>query len=210
MNKKIAPLQFITPDLADKNQLEKLVYDVCKNGCRWVQLRLKKCSDNDFLEIGKSIRRITETFKASLIVNDRVHLVEKIKADGVHIGKNDMPVLEARKIIGSNKIIGATANTLNDCLQHINNKVDYIGLGPYRFTNTKKNLSPVLGIDGYKTILEQLPKNHLPIIAIGGIQLEDLKLLLEVGLSGIAVSSSLSKNPNEIKSWLKEIEDFHN
>jgi thiamine-phosphate pyrophosphorylase len=203
MNKKIESLQFITPDIADKKVLSKLVSDICENGCRWVQLRLKNCSDNDFTDIGHSLRNITQKHNATLIINDRVHLVKEIHADGVHIGKNDTPVFEARRLLGSNKIIGATANTLQDCMLHIENKADYIGLGPFRFTTTKKELSPVLGIDGYKDIINNLAKPYPPIIAIGGIELSDLNQLLRVNINRVAVSSALVKNPQETVKWLQ-------
>jgi thiamine-phosphate pyrophosphorylase len=203
MNKKIESLQFITPDIADKKVLSKLVSDICENGCRWVQLRLKNCSDNDFTDIGHSLRNITQKHNATLIINDRVHLVKEIHADGVHIGKNDTPVVEARKLLGNNKIIGATANTLQDCMLHIENKADYIGLGPYRFTTTKKELSPVLGIEGYKDIINNLAKPHPPIIAIGGIELADLNQLLRVNINRVAVSSAIVKNPQETVKWLQ-------
>ncbi len=204
MNKKhIAPLQWITPNVADSDFLVNLTEKICRNGCRWVQLRLKSCSDDVFLQIGKQLREITHHYYAVLLINDRVHLVEPLNADGVHVGKNDTPVEQVRQTLGKQKIIGATANTLSDCLQHIENGVDYIGLGPFRFTETKQNLSPVLGLNGYTKIIRRLPASHPPIIAIGGITLPDIPLLQQTGINGIAVSSALSQKPEETGKWVK-------
>ncbi len=204
MNKKhIATLQWITPDNPNEDFLVSLTEKICRNGCRWVQLRLKSCSDDVFLRIGKRLRDITRRYYAVLLINDRVHLVEALNANGVHVGKNDTPVEQVRNILSNQKIIGATANTLSDCLQHIENSVDYIGLGPFRFTETKKNLSSVLGINGYKEIMQRLPVSHPPVIAIGGITLPDIPLLQQTGVNGIAVSSALSQTPEETGKWIK-------
>ncbi len=206
MNKKhIDTLQWITPDNPNEDFLVPLTEKICRNGCRWVQLRLKSCSDDVFLRIGKRLREITRRYRAVLLINDRVHLVEALNADGVHVGKNDTPVEQVRNILGYQKIIGATANTLSDCLQHIENGVDYIGLGPFRFTETKKNLSSVLEINGYKEIMQRLPASHPPVIAIGGITLPDIPLLQQTGVNGIAVSKSLSEHPNDVSHWLTAI-----
>ena len=113
----------------------------------------------------------------TFILNDRVELAALIGADGVHLGKNDMSPMEARSILGPQAIIGGTANTFDDILRLIDESVDYIGLGPFRFTSTKKNLSPVLGIEGYAHIF-QLCKEHninIPIVAIGGLDKSDFK-----------------------------------
>src|SRR5690606_37581435 len=152
--------------------------------------------------IAEQAKKICDAFGSKLIINDTVSIALKINADGVHLGKNDMPPAKAREILGSQKIIGATANTLNDCIELHNQSVDYIGLGPYRFTTTKENLSPILGLAGYSYILHELKKKNfnLPIIAIGGILEKDISPILKTGVSGVAVSGMLtgSENINEI------------
>jgi len=119
----------------------------------------------------------------------------KISADGVHLGKDDMDPKEARKILGNNFIIGGSSNTIDDVKRLIAEGVDYIGIGPYKFTSTKEKLNPVLRLEGIrantkavKTFVFSAP----PLIAIGGIKLEDVEPLMETGIHGIAVSSAIN------------------
>jgi thiamine-phosphate pyrophosphorylase len=122
-----------------------------------------------------------------------VEIAAEVKAHGVHLGKQDMSVRVARRRLGDGFIIGGTANTLEDIREHFRQGADYIGLGPYRYTTTKKNLSPVLGLEGYLSIMSRLRKEGIPIpvVAIGGIRMEDAAPLLEAGLQGIAFSGLL-------------------
>ncbi|MDE6121143.1 MAG: thiamine phosphate synthase, partial [Muribaculaceae bacterium] len=125
-------------------------------------------------------------------IDDHVELVEQTGTDGVHLGKNDMPVAEARKILGNKKIIGATANTLEDMKAAVAAGADYIGLGPFRFTTTKEKLSPVLGIGGYRRIMTEFRRmSELPVVAIGGITLSDIEEIMDTGVTGVAVSGAL-------------------
>ncbi len=184
------------------------IENVCKAGVKWVQLRLKKVELIDYLEAAKKCRKICDTYGAIFIINDNVGIAGESKADGIHVGLTDTNPKEARKQLTENAIIGGTANTLEDCLQHIKDGVDYIGLGPFTFTTTKDKLSPVLGLEGYQEIIGQLKKqgHQIPIIAIGGIQIKDTEELFNVGVSGIAVSSLLSSgSDNEIKNNINEI-----
>ena len=135
----------------------------------------------------KSVVRIQElcrTYEATFIIDDDVELVKKLKADGVHLGKNDMPIAEAREILGKDFIIGGTANTFDDVVSHYRAGADYIGCGPFRFTTTKKNLSPILGLEGYRSIVRQMRENgiNLPIVAIGGITCEDIPAIMQTGI----------------------------
>ena len=117
----------------------------------------------------------------------------------VNLGKTDLCPLDARILLGKNKIIGGTANTLDDCINLVQKKVNYIGLGPYQDTNTKKNLSPILELKGYQNIIRNLRNMNIniPIYAIGGIVVKDFDLLKNVGVSGLAVSSLLTGNFND-------------
>ncbi len=183
--------------------------DALRGGCRWVQLRMKETSDSDFIEMAKRILPLCRNYGATLILDDRVHLVNELGADGVHLGKNDMPVEEARKILGPSKIIGATANTEEDVMTAFNSGADYIGLGPFRFTTTKKGLSPILGLEGYQRIMSYC-KNQgitIPIVAIGGIGLEDLKDLRQTRVNGVAVSG-LILNSHDKEQTTKSIIDI--
>ena len=171
---------------------------VLRSGGKWIQLRVKEQEENIVLDLAIAAKKLCAQYGAKLIVNDYPWIALKSGADGVHLGLDDMPVPEARTILGKSKCIGGTANTFGDILGRAAEGVDYIGLGPYRFTNTKKNLSPVLGLEGYVSILEQIQKAgiHTPMIAIGGIELEDIRPLLASGLHGIAVSGLLTRNDN--------------
>lgn len=191
---------YLTQDLPEVTHQE-LAQIVCENGIRWIQLRVKNKPFDEWLQIAKEVKAICNRFQTVLIINDNVEICKEVNADGVHLGKNDMSVAEARNILGSNKIIGGTANSIEDIIQLESEGADYIGLGPYKYTTTKKNLSPLLGIDGYNQIIQS--SNHpikIPIIAIGGIQTEDVQPLLNTGVYGIAVSSAinLSENKQEI------------
>ena len=172
----------------------KNVESVCKAGGKWIQLRLKDIDQKAYVEAGKHCLEICKKYEASLIINDNIEVAHHIQADGVHLGLNDAHPKEARKILGKQAIIGGTANTEDDCLQRIEESVDYIGLGPFQFTQTKKKLSPVLGLEGYQKIISNLAaKGHnVPIVAIGGIESEDIIPLYRTGVSGIAVSGLLS------------------
>lgn len=181
-----------------------------EGGCRWVQLRMKEATEAEFMAAAAEMGRLCKEHGATFVLDDHVEWVEKTGADGVHLGKNDMPIDEARKILGSDKIIGGTANTFEDVERLYRQGADYIGCGPFRFTTTKKNLSPVLGLEGYQHIVDQM-KSHginLPIVAIGGILESDIKSILATGVSGIAVSGGIlnAENPaEEMQRFLKHL-----
>lgn len=172
-----------------------------EGGCRWIQLRMKDAEEAEFLSAAKQIAAMCKEYGATFLLDDHVEWVEQTGADGVHLGKNDMPVDEARKILGANRIIGGTANTFEDVERLWRQGANYIGCGPYRFTTTKKNLSPVLGIEGYRHIIGQMKAHgiNLPVVAIGGILQPDIKDVMATGVSGIAVSGAVlnAENPAE-------------
>lgn len=167
--------------------------DALAGGCRWIQLRMKDMPDSALAEAAEAIAPLCRQFGATFIIDDNVAAVEAFNADGVHLGKNDMPVDEARKILGHGKIIGATANTIDDIRHAARLGADYIGLGPFRFTTTKKNLSPVLGLDGYCSILAQCRREGItaPVVAIGGITASDITGIMDAGADGVAVSGAI-------------------
>jgi thiamine-phosphate pyrophosphorylase len=205
----ISNFQFITNDFSELNEIEQ-IKTVCKAGANWIQLRLKNKTDEDILKLGKQAVEICRQYKATFILNDHVHLAKEIGAHGVHLGKADMSPIKARKLLGSNFIIGGTANNMDDVSQLHKAGVDYIGLGPFRFTHTKKNLAPVLGLEGYEQILQECQNQNIkiPILAIGGIEIEDTANLMEIGLHGIALSSSVTSAKNIIETtqdYLKQI-----
>ena len=142
---------------------------------------------------------------ATFIIDDHVQLVKEIGADGVHLGKNDMPIDEARAILGEGSIIGGTANTLDDVVRHWKNGASYIGCGPFRFTTTKEKLSPVLGLEGYRDIVAKMKDAgiDIPVVAIGGINAEDIPQIMETGVTGIALSGTVLRAEDPIEEMRK-------
>ena len=202
-------LQFITHYTDTISYLDS-VKIALEGGCRWVQLRMKNASIDEIRPIALEAQALCKASGATFIIDDHVELVKEIGADGVHLGKNDMPIDEARRILGDDHIIGGTANTFEDLVMHYKNSANYIGCGPFRFTTTKEKLSPVLGLDGYRTIVKQMKENgiDLPIVAIGGINAEDIPAIMETGITGIALSGTVlrAKNPvEEMKKLIKMI-----
>ena len=181
-----------------------------EGGCRWVQLRMKDASEEEFMAAAEQIGKLCRKHEAVFVLDDHVELVERCGADGVHLGKNDMPVDEARRLLGNDRIIGGTANTFEDIERLHRQGADYIGCGPFRFTTTKKNLSPVLGLEGYKHIVSDM-KTHgidLPIVAIGGILKTDIADIMQTGVTGIAVSGGIlnAESPaEEMKQFISLI-----
>ena len=221
MNLQNIHLQFIT------HYTEKCSYiDSAKialeGGCRWIQLRMKDVSETILEHHALIIQEMCKEYGATFIIDDNVFLAKKINADGVHLGKNDMPITEARRILGDDFIIGATVNTFEDILKITNSlsstansqrpMVNYFGCGPFRFTQTKQKLSPILGIEGYKEIVKKkLEQNiDIPIVAIGGIANADIPHILETGIDGIALSSSILRAENPIEEMKNIVSTIKN
>lgn len=179
------------------------IENVCKSGVKLIQLRLKNTSDLIYLETAKKAKQICDTYNAVLIINDAIKVAKQLSI-GVHLGKEDETILKAKQELPNNVLIGGTANTLEDCIQLIKQGVNYIGLGPFRFTETKQKLSPVLGLKGYETIVSALKNKGfaIPIYAIGGIEEKDFEYLFALGIYGVAASGLLT-NKSEIA--IKEI-----
>lgn len=191
-NKKIAKLQFITLDHPTISHADQAIR-AYEAGCKWVQLRMKDRSEDEIEQEIIKILPVANAHHAILLINDHVELTLKTGAHGVHLGKDDMCPTEAQKLLGPDFIIGGTANTFEDIRSLIERGVDYVGLGPFRFTTTKKKLSPTLGLAGYDQILTELRSNQLdiPVIAIGGILESDIESLKQTGIYGIAVAGAI-------------------
>ena len=210
----VSRFHYITQDIKDFSHTQ-LAECACKGGADWVQLRMKHPLSNSppkeereihstWLKIAQDTKFICKKYGARLIINDHVQIAKEVGADGVHLGKEDMSPKEARKILGNNFIIGGSSNTIDDVKWLMANGVDYIGIGPYRFTSTKEKLNPLLGLDGIKNIIRTISHywrgtgRDIPMIAIGGIKLEDVELLMETGIYGIAVSSGINMQEDKI------------
>jgi thiamine-phosphate pyrophosphorylase len=190
---------------ATPNEHIKNIESVLNAGIKLVQLRLKNISEEMYIDLGYKAKELCNKHKAVFIINDNVNVARACNADAVHLGLNDMSVLEARELF-PNKIIGGTANTFEHIKQRCDEKVDYIGLGPFQFTSTKEKLSPILGIEGYQNSIQKMKNENLstPIYAIGGIELKDIESIINTGVYGIAVSGLLTHSNNK-ESLVKEI-----
>ena len=171
-----------------------------EGGCRWIQLRMKDATDDEVRPIAVEAQKLCRAYGAKFIIDDRVALVRELGADGVHLGKNDMPIREARQILGPDFIIGGTANTFEDAKAHYEASANYIGCGPFRFTTTKQKLAPVLGLDGYRHIIQQMRAANItiPVVAIGGITKADIPAILQTGITGIALSGTVLRADDPI------------
>ncbi|EHQ30969.1 thiamine phosphate synthase [Mucilaginibacter paludis] len=167
-------------------------------GCRWIQLRVKNQPQDVILKYAFIAKRMCNLHGAKLIVDDHPEIALAVGAHGVHLGLQDMPVSQARRMVGDQMIIGGTANTFQHIRQRADEGVDYIGCGPYRFTTTKQKLSPIVGLSGYEILAGQMDAAgiHIPVIAIGGILPEDVPLIRQTGLYGVAISGAITFSGN--------------
>ena len=202
-------LQFIT------HQTEKYSYFesarmALEGGCKWIQLRMKDAPLEEVEAVALQLKPLCKEYEAILLLDDHVELTKKLEVDGVHLGKMDMPINEARQILGEAFIIGGTANTFEDVAGHYRAGADYVGIGPFRFTTTKKNLSPVLGLEGYTSIISQMQEANieLPVVAIGGINYEDIPEILQTGVNGIALSGTILRADDPIAETHRIINNF--
>jgi thiamine-phosphate pyrophosphorylase len=193
-------LLFIT-HRTEKYDCLQSVQIALQGGCRRIQLRMKDDPPEETERVGRLAKALCDDYGAALYIDDHVEVCRNIRAAGVHLGKADMPPQEARKLLGNGFVIGGTANTFDDIVRLSAAGVDYIGLGPFRFTTTKKNLSPVLGLSGYRKITGQCRDAgiELPIVAIGGITFDDIPAIMQTGVAGIALSSDILSAENPIE-----------
>ncbi len=193
-------LQFITHQTDRYSYLDSARMAL-EGGCKWIQLRMKEAPLDEVERVALELKPLCKQHDALLVLDDHVELTKKLEVDGVHLGKNDMPIAEARQVLGEGFIIGGTANTFDDVKAHYQAGADYIGCGPFRFTTTKKNLSPVLGLEGYRSIIARMEEEgiDLPVVAIGGITYDDIPQLLQTGINGIAMSGSILRADDPVK-----------
>lgn len=194
----ISRLHYISQEVGDKNHIENII-EACKAGVDWIQLRVKNTPEDDVLTMAYEAKAVCKEHGAKLIINDYVEVAKQVKAHGVHLGLTDMSPNEARNILGDKPYVGATANTWENVEQLSKEPIDYIGLGPFKHTQTKEKLSPILGIKGYSSILNNMiiQDIDIPIIAIGGIEMEDIFDIQMTGCYGVAVASLINSSENK-------------
>ncbi|MDP9959028.1 thiamine phosphate synthase [Chryseobacterium lathyri] len=198
-------LQYISQGQTKEEQ-EFNIRKALDNGIKWLQVRWKNADEDKFFQLCEISNKLCSEYHTVCIINDHVQIAKDIDADGVHLGLQDGSVEMARSLLGKNKIIGGTANTLSDVLQRINEPCDYIGLGPLRFTSTKEKLSPILGFEGYQNIIKSLKDRLITIpkiYAIGGVGLQDIEPLQQIGIYGVAVSGQITNCPAAISEFKK-------
>lgn len=190
-------LQYISQGRTAPEQILNILAAL-DNGATWIQLRWKEGNYKQKQQLAGSVLKMCRAYKATCIINDHIDLAKTMDADGVHLGLSDESITKARDILGKDKIVGGTANTLAEVVQRTAEGCDYIGLGPLRFTRTKEKLRPVLGLQGYQKIIVQLQEQSIktpPIYAIGGIEIADITELQKAGIYGIALSGLISRQP---------------
>ncbi len=196
-------LQYISQGFTKADQ-ELNIQKALDHGIKWIQVRWKNASENELIGLCEIAKKKCSDHRAVCIINDHVQMAKDIDADGVHLGLKDTSIHTARHLLGTNKIIGGTANTISDVLQRMNEPCDYIGLGPLRFTSTKEQLSPILGFEGYEKMIEELKSESFEIpkiFAIGGVVLNDIERLQNIGIYGAAVSRQITNQPSVIKEF---------
>ena len=196
----ISTFHCLTWDNSSFSHIEQVEY-LLDAGANWIQLRQKRETEREKLKTAIAAVSLCQKYKATLIINDYPQIALESGANGVHLGLKDNPTLKARELLGKNAIIGGTANTPEQAKQREAEGCDYIGLGPWRATQTKENLSKILGEIGTKKVVALHLK--IPIIAIGGIVPADLPKILALGIYGVAVSSGIVASKN-IKAAFKE------
>jgi thiamine-phosphate pyrophosphorylase len=205
-NLKSIDFYFVTWPSISKNGILTDVKNALSAGCKIIQYREKNKSTKDMLEEAKLIKNLCKK-RSIFLVNDRVDIAYSIDADGVHIGRNDIPIKTAREILGQKKIIGFTVNNLEEAIQVEKQGVDYIGLAPIYQTKTKDKSSKPCGIDIIKIIRENI---SIPIVAVGGINKYNVMDVISMGADSVVAVSAVLKSNNiyaEINNFIRIINE---
>ena len=197
----IPKLHYISQGNSPKEHLEN-IQKACTSGAELVQLNLNNISEKKYLKFAKEAREITSHFQTRLILKNHFKIAKEVKADGVHIENTSFCATTALEYLYKWQIIGGTANTLGDCEMLINKKVDYIILCPFRASDNEEIESTTLGLNGFSLIFDAL-KTKTPIIGLGSIASNDVKAILETGISGVAVSDEITCNFDSIQLFHK-------
>jgi thiamine-phosphate pyrophosphorylase len=196
---QLHPIMCITQDNLPMSHVEQ-AKRLCAAGAKWIQLRMKQADRATWLTTAADVVEICRAHDAICIVNDSIKVAMASGADGVHLGRNDESWCDAREMLGPRRILGGTINNTDDAHYAASaDCLDYVGVGPWRYTTNKKNLAPILGLDGVRGLIRQL--DGLPAWAIGGIECDDLSAVRSTGANGAAVSSALFRGGNVEKNF---------
>ena len=191
-------------DLMSSATIEENVELAIKGGCTVIQLREKNCSSKEFYDLAVSVTKITDKYNVPLIINDRVDIAMAVDAAGVHIGQSDLPADVVRRIIGDDKIIGVSTAKLDEALKAVKDGADYLGVGAMYSTDTKTDARPVTMEE-----LKEIRKNvDIPIVVIGGINMNTLGNFKNMGIEGLAVVSAIVAQPDVEKAAKDMYEAF--
>ena len=188
MNREALKLYLVTNRYQDslENFLEK-VETACRSGVTIIQLREKNLTTNQYYQLAKQVKEITDAYQIPLIIDDRLDICLAVDAAGLHIGDDELPVSVARKVLGPEKILGVTAKTVKRALEAETSGADYLGTGAIFPTTTKEN-APITLISTLKTICQTVA---IPVVAIGGLTSENIDQLIGTGIAGVAVVRDL-------------------
>ena len=204
--KYIEKLQYITHDLPHLSHVAQ-VQMACEAGAKWIQYRCLSKTDEELLTEINLIAEICDDWGTTLVVTDHIHLNGKADIQGFHIENMEADFTILRKLVGDDITLGGSANTLENIIRLANEGADYAGFGPFAHTETKPNDLPLLGVEGYSTILKKLKtlSVEVPILAVGGVKFSDVESLMQTGIHGIAVSGAI----NLADDFIEAYQDFY-
>ena len=196
---KIYPITDISiTKLSHLEQVERLI----EGGATFIQLRDKYSTPKDFYESAKDVMDFTHGKDVKIIINDRVDIALAVKADGVHLGQDDLPPRYAREILGKKAIIGFSTHNIPQVIEAVKMPIDYVAIGPIFATSTKENPDPIVGIEGLKTVREAI--GDFPLVAIGGIDTQNVRNILEKGADSVAVISQILRESQKITESFRQ------
>ena len=208
MNREALRLYLVTNRYQDslENFLEK-IETACRSGVTIVQLREKNITTNQYYQLAKEVKEITDAYQVPLIIDDRLDVCLAVDAAGLHIGDDELPVSVARQVLGSDKILGVTAKTVKRALEAEESGADYLGTGAIFPTTTKEN-APITLISTLKTICQRVA---IPVVAIGGLTSENIAQLIGTGIAGVAVVRDLMQAEDietKTQAFLTKLDDI--
>ena len=208
MNRESLKLYLVTNRYQDslENFLEK-VDTACRSGVSIIQLREKNLTTNQYYQLAKQVKEITDAYQIPLIIDDRLDVCLAVDAAGLHIGDDELPVSVARKVLGPEKILGVTAKTVKRALEAETSGADYLGTGAIFPTTTKEN-APITQISTLKTICQTVA---IPVVAIGGLTSENIEQLIGTGIAGVAVVRDLMQAEDieaKTQAFLTKLDDI--